>query len=110
MAKTFLPWSSVSFNLQLKDPIEEFLEEDAPWRGIAGSYIVTLGPESKAEKGHRSGLPVLEASVGAFTRMWFGVRPASGLAVTDDLVGPEGLLKQLDEVLRLPRPNNDWEY
>lgn len=110
MAKTFLPWGSVSFNLEITDPIEEYLAEDAPWRGITGSYIVTLGPESRAEKGHQSGLPVLEASVGAFTRMWFGVRPASGLAVTDDLAGPDDLLKQLDEVLRLPTPSNDWEY
>lgn len=110
MAGTVLSGGSVSFNLELQDPIDRFLEDDAPWRGISGSYSVTLGQESRAEKGHLIGLPVLEASVGAFTRMWFGVRPASGLAVTDSLAGPEELLNRLDNLLRLPQPRIDWEY
>ena len=48
---------------------ENYLEHDAPLRGISGNYIVTLGPRSHAENGHDSSLPVLEASVGAFSRM-----------------------------------------
>jgi hypothetical protein len=42
--------------------------------------------------------------------MWLGVRPASGLAVTDELAGPPALLEQLDDVLLLPTPRPDWEF
>ncbi len=56
------------------------------------------------------GLPVLDASVGAFTRLWMGVRPATGLALTDDLAGPPALLDALDEAFRLPTPRAGWIY
>ena len=55
-------------------------------------------------------MPTLTASVGAFTRLWLGVRPATGLAVTDDLDGLPELLSALDEILRLPVPNIGWEF
>jgi hypothetical protein len=110
MEKTELDGEPVTFNLQLSDPIEGFLDDDAPWKGAGGSYIVTLGPESRAERGHDHSLTVMEASVGAFSRMWMGVRPASGLRVTDDLCAPEELVRKLDRLLRLPVPRVDWEY
>jgi hypothetical protein len=47
---------------------------------------------------------VLRASIGALSRLWFGVRPATGLTVTDDLTGPSQLLEALDRVLVLPPP------
>ena len=72
--------------------------------------MVTLGPLSGAVVGVDGALPTLSASVGAFTRMWLGVRPATGLAVTDDLSGPQELLEELDGVLRLPDPKPDWDF
>ena len=98
------------FNLALHDPIERFLDEGAPWRGISGDYVVALGPHSGAELGRDETLPTLTCSVGAFTRLWLGVRPATGLAVTDELEGPEELLRELDGVLRLPEPKLDWDF
>ncbi len=109
MEKTHLP-EEVSFNLNLIDPIETMLDEDAPWYGIAGEYVVTLGPESHAERGKKRGLSTLKASVGAFSRMWLGIRPATGLAVTDDLIGPDQLLKKLDQTLQIPTPHPDWDF
>jgi hypothetical protein len=100
----------VCFNLTLTDPIERFLDASTPWRGIAGDYVVTLGPASGAELGADVSLPTLTASVGAFTRLWLGVRPAIGLAVTDDLSGPPELLERLDWALRLPDPKPDWDF
>jgi hypothetical protein len=100
----------VCFNLVLSDPIERFLTNDVPWRGIAGKYTATLGPTSFAEKGEDPLLPTLSASVGAFSRLWLGVRPATNLAWTDDLSGPQGLLEQLDSLLRLPDPKPDWDF
>ena len=110
LEKTHLPGETVRFNLRLSDPINNYLSKDMPWLGIAGSYIVTLGPVSHAEEGTDNKLPTLTASVGAFTRMWLGVRPASGLAVSDDLAAPEDLLSLLDSILRLPTPKPDWPF
>ena len=100
----------VRFNLELSDPIEAELDETSEWRGVAGQYVVTFGSESSAEPGSEDGLPTLQASVGAFSRLWLGVRPASGLAVTDDITGSPELLASLDRILRLPTPKPDWDF
>ncbi len=110
LEQTYLWGDAVRFNLALSDPIERFLDDDAPWRGLSGDYVVTLGPSSGAEAGTDVHLPTLTASVGAFTRLWLGVRPASGLAVTDALSGPPELLEALDWTLRLPDPKPDWDF
>jgi hypothetical protein len=110
LERTHLRGDVVRFNLALSDPIERFLDDDAAWRGLSGDYVITLGPSSGAEIGADANLPTLAASVGAFTRMWLGVRPASGLAVTDMLSGPPELLETLDWALRLPDPKPDWDF
>jgi len=109
LAKTHLR-DSVRFNLKLSDPIANCLDEAAPWRGAGGDYVVTLGPSSGAERGKDAALPTLTASVGAFTRLWLGVRPASGLAATDELSAPPGLIERLDHVVLLPPPDPDWDF
>lgn len=110
LAETKLPGTAVRFNLKLDDPIVKKLPENAPWRGIGGDYVVTLGPDSGAEPGHDDALPTLEASSGAFTRLWLGVRPATGLAISDRLSGPPVLLEELDWLLRLPPPRPGWDF
>lgn len=110
LERTHLPAGQIRFNLRLSDPIAAYLDEQAPWRGISGEYVVTLGMESSARPGVDPALPTLQASVGAFTRLWLGVRPASGLACTDDLAGPPELLTRLDQLLCLPPPLPDWEF
>jgi hypothetical protein len=109
LAATHLAGESVRFNLELDDPIQRYLA-DAPWQGVSGDYTITLGPSSHAKRGTDASLPTLKASVGAFTRLWLGVLPASGLSVTDDLSGPCGLLQQLDRLLRLPKPSFGWDF
>lgn len=98
------------FNLELTDPADAYLEPECGWPGLRGDYRITLGPECACEPGPDAGLPTLRASVGAFTRLWLGVRPASGLAVTDDLCGPPALIDLLDDALRLPPPSPDWDF
>jgi hypothetical protein len=110
LAKTKLSGPEVSFNLALTDPVAKFLDDDAPWGGVAGEYLVTLGSSSGAERGRNEKLPTMIASVDAFTRLWLGVGPATGLAITDDLAAPVELLETLDAVLRLPAPQPDWEF
>ncbi len=110
LAKTKLDTPPVKFNLRLNDPVETSLPADSNWRGIGGNYVVTLGEVSSAEPGEDKDLPLLKASVNAFTRAWLGVRPASQLAATADLsAGPE-LLAKLDRSLRLPRPHLGWDF
>jgi hypothetical protein len=110
LEKTHLRCPELRFNLVLSDPIERFLEVDSPWPGCAGNYVVTLGSSSGAEKGTDADAPTLTTTVNAFTRLWLGVRPATGLAITDDLDGPADLLEELDWAFRLPTPNRDWEF
>ncbi|MCK4871271.1 MAG: hypothetical protein KAS72_00955 [Phycisphaerales bacterium] len=110
LAKTKLRGASVRFNLELADPIDRYLSAESPWQGIGGEYVVTLGPTSGAELGRDGALPTLRTTVAALTRLWLGVRPATGLAVTDDLSASEELLDQLDAVLCLPEPLPDWDF
>jgi hypothetical protein len=110
LEKTRIDGPNVRFNLRLTDPVERFLDPNESWRGIGGDYIVTLGPNSSARRGEEAALPTLTATVNAFTRLWLGVRPAVGLAITDDLAGPPQLLEQLDRTLRLPNPSFDWDF
>jgi len=110
LARTHLPCGDLSFNLCLPDPAAALLEDEAGWRGIAGEYVVTVGSSSHAEPGTDPSLPTLTASVNAFSRLWLGVRPASGLAVTSDLSGPQELLQQLDGAFLLPQPRPDWDF
>ncbi len=110
LAATHLPGLSIRFNLQLSDPIHTLLDPASSWQGVGGEYVVTLGPESMAERGRDERLPTLKATVNAFTRLWLGVRPATSLAVTDHLSSPPELLKGLEQVLRLPAPHLDWDF
>jgi hypothetical protein len=110
LARTRLVSGDARFNLCLVDPIERFLPDDAPWRGVGGDYVVTLGKACGAERGRDASLPVLKATVNAFTRLWLGVGPATGLSLTDELDGPPELLEQLDGMLRLPDPHPDWDF
>ncbi len=110
LERTHLQGDPVRFNLALADPVDALLSKRSPWRGVGGGYVVTLGPTSTAEPGKSRSLPTLAASVGAFTRLWLGVRPATGLSFTDDLVGPDSLFRDLDEILRLPEPKPDWGF
>ncbi|MBN1262167.1 MAG: GNAT family N-acetyltransferase [Anaerolineae bacterium] len=110
ISRTYLRCKTVRFNLQLTDPIEQYLDKGEPWRGVGGRYVVTLGPQSIARTGSEYGIPVLKASVNAFTRLWLGVQRASGLAITDYLSAPADLISQLDCCMCIPRPQPDWDY
>jgi GNAT superfamily N-acetyltransferase len=110
MARTHLRCDDLRLNLILSDPIERHLAPEARWRGIGGEYVITLGASCRAEPGADPSLPTLTATVPSFTRLWLGVRPATGLATTDDLAGPEGLLEQLDWAFLLPAPKPDWDF
>jgi hypothetical protein len=99
----------VHFNLALTDPLSEMLEGEQ-WRGVGGDYVVHIGASSQARRGQEPGLPTLQASVGAFTRMLFGIVSATKLAVTDQLAGPGLLLKQLDDAFVLPIARTTWNF
>ncbi len=103
----------LSFSLRLRDPLDEL--DGAPWPGIGGAYTVHLadrstGDASSVDPGLDPGLPVLDATVNAFTRLWLGVRPAGSLTLTDDLSGPQELLDALDDALRMPVPHSGWSF
>jgi hypothetical protein len=112
--------SEVRCVIELHDPVTEVLARSGDgedglsrWSGIGGRYLLVVGAPSSVETVEQDvgdGLPVLRASVGAFTRCWLGSRSASSLALTDELAAPPGLLAELDEALRLPPPHPGWDY
>ena len=116
------PGEKVEFNLKLTDPISDYLPEEGAWRGCAGDYRISIGPSSWAERGCSEDLPTLHASTGAFSRLWFGVAPASSLAITDGLDTQEpvrgglsesdspGLIERLDQALCMPQPMVGWDF
>lgn len=91
----------VEFDLELADPLTERLDGNG-WNGVAGTYHIAMGRTSSAVPRDPSGGPRLRASVGAFTRLWFGVLPASALALAGEIAAPTELTERLDRVLRLP--------
>ena len=114
------PGESVRFNLALTDPVADFLAGGA-WRGCGGDYCIAIGPSSWAEPGRRDDFPTLHASAGAFSRLWFGVAPATSLAITDGLQVEAArdsnlleqhppLLERLDEALCMPLPRTGWDF
>ena len=108
--KVTLSCQTLRFNLRLSDPVSDSLMPTTPWQGCGGDYVVTLGEVSSVSEGRDPALPVLEADVGAFSRLWFGIRPASGLAITDNLKAPRALVQKLDACLRLPRVHLGWDF
>ncbi|MFC2095321.1 GNAT family N-acetyltransferase [Candidatus Bipolaricaulota bacterium] len=110
LAATKLDCEPIRFNLSLSDPVGTLMPEECSWKGIAGDYTITLGPESAVEHGLNQGLPTMRASVNAFSRLWLGVRPAASLSWSDDLQAPEYLLTALDRILNLPQPRPDWDF
>ena len=116
LEKTRLPTvESTTFHLSLTDPIADHLSASTQsrWDGVAGDYVVTLGPESHAERVETpaAGLPSMTTSVNTFTRLWLGVCPATGLAFTSpDLDAPHELLERLDRTVLVRAPNPDWDF
>jgi predicted acetyltransferase len=110
MKKTHLNCEDFSFNLQLSDPIGKFIPKEIKWSGIAGDYVITLGKDSSAKKRKQKDLPTLKASVGAFTRMWFGIMQASTLVHSDGIEAPKELLNKLDKAFLLPEAHVDWGF
>ena len=107
---THLNSKTLRFNLDLSDPLEKLINPVMSWKGCAGEYTVELGSTSQVVSGFDNTLPTLTADIGSFTRLWLGVRPASGLLTTGNLRAPENLIQDLDEVLCLPNPHPDWDY
>jgi len=110
ISQTRLQTPPIAFNLKLTDPVSQYLESTSTWQGIGGEYTIELGGISTIESGFHESLPTLTATVGAFTRMWFGVRSASSLSITDNLSGSDTLLQALDDCLCLPQPHLAWDF
>ncbi len=113
--------SPVRFNLSITDPVSEVLAATKqvtskikePWAGVGGDYLVEFGVQSKArlltaDKADKS-LPRLSCSVNTFSRLLWGVAPATSLAISDGLQAPEKLLSALDPVFKTG-PNPVWDF
>lgn len=111
LKRTTLYCPDFQFILKLNDPIVNFLPGDSPWKGCGGTYQVTLGKKCSAIKDPaKQNLPIMECSVNAFSRIWFGVRPASVLKSSEEIKSDPGLIEKLDKAFALPTPHFNWEF
>jgi predicted acetyltransferase len=101
---------TLSVNLTLHDPIQNYLDADCPWQGLGGEYCLHLGQESTLESAPRPGLPTLEASVSGLSRLWLGVVPATAISLAGELKASPELLQQLEDSLRLPTPHAGMDF
>ena len=109
VAKRHWHGPEVRFNLKLTDPVEPFVAEDN-WRGVGGNYVVTFAENSHATSGTEVGLPTLNASVNAFSRLLFGIVSATSATLTDGATAPNDLLKALDAALVSPSAKLTWDF
>ena len=98
-----------SFNLTLTDPLLRYTEGEE-FRGCEGDYTVTVGPESKAGRGHGKNLPLVKGTVNGFTRLWIGVMPASTVGLTEEIFIDSELIKPLEKAFYKPYARSDWDY
>lgn len=110
LAATKIPGDTLRFNLCCDDPITNWTDDIEGWKGTAGEYTVTIGPECSARRGATAGLDTLSASISGFTRLWLGAVTPVGLALSGEIQAPATLLERLENILRLPRPRTDWEF
>ena len=115
MEKTFsalkIPHGELSFELELFDPIDSYLADDGPWRGVGGLWSIHVGENgSEARKVSKTSTVPVRASVNALTRLVFGVQKASNLQFMDDFSAPDNLIRELDKKLCLPLPFMDWDF
>ena len=109
ITKTHLLGPEISFNLVLTDPLGKVLAEPDEV-DLSGQYVIHLGESSTVQCGTNADLPTLSATINAFTRLWLGVRPATELAVSDELEGDDDLLESLDDSIRLPPARLGWYF
>jgi predicted acetyltransferase len=100
----------VSFQLELSDPIEQYLPNDCSWRGTSGNWVVTLGENSLAIEGNDKSLPKLSCSINDLSRLWMGAANAYALATVGDLKATPELISKIDSVIKLPAPFDDWDF
>lgn len=107
VAATPTSGASVTFGLRLTDPLAD---RGGPWPGLGGEFTLHLSDTPDVAEGIRPDVHVLEASVGALTRLVLGVRSASSLALTDDFSAPAPLRDALDRAIRLPPLAPGWDF
>jgi len=101
---------SVSFNLKLTDPIERYLPKKSGWRGVGGDWMIALGEESSATRGHDDALPSASATVNGLSRIWFGSSSAEVVSTTGQFVADLELIHRIDSIVKLPAPIVDWDF
>jgi hypothetical protein len=109
IAAVVWPGAPLRFQLTVHDPVQALLADHPGWQGVQGDYVIDLGATSSARRGVETGLPVLDCSVGALSRLLWGVTQASSLCVTDNMRVDAQLLPVLDRIFT-ERPHPFWDF
>ncbi len=105
-----IPGAELEFNLKLEDPLSKFAGEDSP-AVISGEFSLKLGEESQLKEGTVQGLPTLQSSINAFTRLWLGSASPLELKASSQFSAPSELFRKLEETFRwLPEPQFEMYF
>ena len=104
-----------SVSVQVSDPIDRHLRDggyEGSWTSLEGTWNLRFGETNRAERieGIAPGDADVVTSVGALSRWWFGVVPASTLAVLGEIEADPDVLTSLDRLTaHLPKPQIGWD-
>jgi hypothetical protein len=87
----------------------ELAEQRTCWLSLSGSWVLSLGPHAKVERGEDAGLSALTCSINTLSRLFWGVARASSLVISDGLAAPAELLSALDGAFTA-NPNPGWDF
>ncbi len=99
------------FQLNLTDPISDHLDtsSEAAWSGQGGPWVVSLGPTCSATRGVDPALPVVDATINAWSRLWIGSASPGGLSLDGSLKAEPAVLEALGNAWQVPKPCVDWD-
>lgn len=99
-----------SFNLQLSDPINKFLDDSKKKNQCQGKFTVTIGKNSSIKRNFENSLPVVNATINAFTRLWIGLLPAETIGLVEKIEIENDLKIKLTKAFYNPDVRSDWDY
>ena len=100
----------LSFNLELSDPINDFLEDSEKRNECQGKFIVKIGKTSSVKRGVVNKLPSVKCTINAFTRLWIGILPSETINLVEEIEIDEELKGKLTKTFYNPDVRSNWDY
>lgn len=109
IAALHIPGPERDLSVRISDPVAA--DFDSEWPGTSGDYRLTIGSPCRIQRMERPvSDPDIRAGIGAFSRWWAGILPASSLVLTDEFHADPATCALLDRRPAMPSPLPDWDF